>query len=128
MDRYVDLQTGMNEEQDPESTIDAETSLCWKCKHGICVKETEQERIYHANMRGLPGFGNLGGPQPPGADQFGIFEEAPFREQSDEEPELLEHTVEHERVKTICFWRPAGVQSPPILTANVQQCNRFEQQ
>lgn len=114
----------MNDDQPDE--INAEQSLCWKCKHGLCVKESETERVYHANMRGMPGM-----PPPSGAEGgFGIFEEMSFQEGGDEDEgeELIEHTIEHERIKTICYWRPAGVEnSPPILVSKVQQCSRFEE-
>lgn len=110
----------MNDDKPQE--IDAQQSKCWICKHGLCVKESETERVYHANMRGMP-------PSPDG-ESFGIFEEMPFQEggNEDDSEEIIEHTIEHERIKTICYWRPTGIEnSPPILVAKVQQCSRFEQ-
>ena len=109
---------------DNTNDVNAEKSLCWKCQYGICVKESETERVYHANMRGLPGGGGI-----PGQEQFGIFDEMPFKDgDNEEDPELIEHTIEHERIKTICFWKPEGTgASPPILVSKVDQCSRFEE-
>ena len=117
----------MNDEQSNE--LNAECSKCWKCKFGLTVKESETERVYHANMRGFPG-GMPGMPPPQDPLSQSIFDDLPYQEggDSDDEdgPELIEHTVEHERIKTICYWRPAGVEnSPPILVSKVDQCSRF---
>jgi len=103
-----------------DKELNAECSLCWKCKFALCIQETEQERVYHAGM--FP-------QQPPsGTNEFGMFDSMPFEESNEEpEEELLEHIIEHERVKAVCFYKPAGVEnSPPILVANVKQCNAFE--
>jgi hypothetical protein len=87
----------------------AEKSLCWTCKFGLCVQETERERFVHPGPQGEPD-----------GDVFG----APFNEP--EGLDIVEHTIVHERVKTVCFWKPEGVtQSPPILVAVVSKCNRF---
>lgn len=101
-----------------DESMNAQASMCWTCKHGLCIKESEQERLY--NFRGVPGQ------QEPDANQFGLFGETPYGEDNEEAAELVEHTVENERIKTICFWRPEGMNAPPILVANVLQCNRHE--
>ncbi|MCV0439831.1 MAG: hypothetical protein K5880_14480 [Hydrogenophaga sp.] len=122
----------MNDDKQDES-LNAECSLCWKCKFGVCVKESETERIQHINMRGMGMPPGMMPPPQQGVEGFGLFEDAPFTEGDevggDEDgPELIEHTVEHERIKTICYWRPAGIEnSPPILVSKVDQCNRFEE-
>lgn len=122
----------MNDDKQDDG-LNAECSLCWKCKFGLCVKESETERIYHSNMRGFPGMPPGMMPPPPqqGVEGFGLFEDAPYTEGDDDDeegPELIEHTVEHERIKTICYWRPSGLQnSPPILVSKVDQCSRFEE-
>jgi hypothetical protein len=98
--------------------INAKNSLCWTCKFGICVEETETERLFHENLREILdddesnslnldiAFGSSESEQPPG---------------------LIEHTICHERVKAVCFWKPADLPSgPPILVANVRQCSRYE--
>lgn len=92
----------------------AEQSKCWQCKFGLCVQEIEREHIFHAGQA----------PE----DPFGVRQ---FGEATEEEgaiPDLIEHTLEHDRVRTLCFWRPEGVRfSPPILIAMVTKCSRFEQ-
>ena len=96
--------------------IDAEKSLCWKCKHGVCVQETEQEFLLHSGMTGdcpgeLPEF-DLG------IEGFG---------EEPESAELSEHVIEHERVKTVCFWLAPNAKEPtPILGAKVTKCSGFE--
>ena len=91
--------------------MNAENSICWNCKFGICIKETEQERIFHT------------GDEETLEDPYDIFNE------QQKSPEVLETTIEHERTKTICFWKPEGVEdSPPILVAKVEQCNRFKKE
>ena len=40
--------------------VNPRKSKCWTCKFGMCVGESELERVYHANMRGI------GGPSPMG--------------------------------------------------------------
>jgi len=95
----------MNEE--PELP-DAEKSMCWTCKFGICVRETEIEKMYH--------------PAPEGEKTSDVFD---FQEEPT--PEIIEHIIEHKRVKTICYWRPDNIQqSPPILIGKVEQCNRYK--
>lgn len=108
---------------DEENKLNAECSLCWKCRFGMCVKESETERVYHANMRGM---------MPPSQqmeDGFNLFADASFDDNNDEDDaDLIEHTIEHERIKTICYWRPNGIENtPPIGVGMVHQCSRFEQ-
>lgn len=93
-------------------TEDAKRSLCWNCKHGICVKETTQEIV-------LP-------PMMDGRHEHEVREE--WQEQSTEQSaDMTPIAIEQDRVKAICFWRPAHIKdAPPILVANIQQCNRFE--
>jgi len=89
---------------------DATNSVCWKCKHGICVAESEMEPVFQ-----------LGG-MPPDPSAVDIFEGTPYGEDQSEET-----VIEHKRIKAVCFWKPLGLEkSPPILVANVKQCNRFE--
>jgi len=100
---------------DNNKGLDAKCSLCWKCKFGICIQEQEQEDAY------LVGDG-----QPRQRSEFEAFE-TPYEEENEESSELIQ-TVEHKRVKAICYWKPEQVEvSPPILVANVKQCSRFEQ-
>ena len=88
-------------------TKEAKTSKCWKCKHGICVRESESELVF--------GSGNESE-----ADHFDLFNGG------GEKPDLTE--VEHEHVKGICFWRPEGITgTPPIVISNVKECSRFEE-
>lgn len=95
--------------------IDAEKSLCWQCKFGVCVQENEQEKVYQPNLGGMSSR--------PIED---TFSEPSFEEEREVDNDIIEHTIEHERVKTICFWRPDTTkESPPILVAKVLKCNRF---
>jgi len=109
-------------EQEPQ--VDPKRSKCWQCRFGMTVHESELERVYHAGMSGM------GLPQPPSND-FDIFDGTPYQDAPPSPPEgegeLIEHTIEHERIKTICFWRPAGIEAPPIVVANVKDCSRFEE-
>ena len=87
----------------------AKDSLCWNCKFGVCIQETERERFVHPGMHA---------PEDP-------FAQPEFDEEA--MPDIIEHVISHERVKTICFWKPEGVtQSPPIIVSFVNSCSRFE--
>lgn len=96
--------------------LNAKSSLCWTCKHGLCIQEQEEEKILSGVMTGMP------------EDNF----MDPFDASTDEEVStngVVEQIIEHERIKTICFWRPEQIKdSPPVLAAKVSQCNRFEAQ
>ena len=99
----------MNDE--PEE-LTVESTLCWRCKHGMTIHETEQEHVFHKG--------------PSNEDPEDIFPMGGFDET--EEPDLIQHTVELQRIKTICYWRPEGVEhSPPIGVAFVKKCSRFEE-
>ena len=79
---------------------DARTSLCWNCKFGVCTKEIVIENRFQPGER-----------------------ENPFSESPPSEEEIVEVKVEN--VKTVCFWRPQGVnEAPPILMSYVKDCNR----
>jgi len=91
--------------------LKAEESKCWTCKFGICVKETEQERVSYES------------PNEKQEDTYDIFNE------SQQTPEVIDTVIEHARVKTICFWRPENVKdSPPILVSKIEECNRFKKE
>ena len=93
----------MNDEI-PEAN--AKHSMCWDCKFGICVRESEVEKMFHPAM---------------GEGPTNVFDE------QQNTPDIIEHSIEHKRVKTICFWRPKNIeQAPPILIGKVEQCNRYE--
>ena len=97
--------------------IDAKSSLCWKCKYGMWVKDTEQERVFHAGM--------TGGPPDDSVSPFDICESV---EDDEETMDIVEHTIEHERVRAVCFWGVKNVApSPPITVACVQNCNCFSE-
>jgi hypothetical protein len=90
---------------------EAKLSLCWNCKHGICIKETEQELM-------MP----MEAPQKE-------REVKEIWEAADEKPpqDMMPIAIEQDRIKAICFWRPPHIKdAPPILVANVKQCSRFE--
>ncbi len=103
----------MNDE--PEE-LTAKSTLCWQCKYGMTIQEVEQEHVYHQNLKNLSE-----------EDDFPL---TTFDQDEDmpQEHDIIEHTVQHQRIKTICYWRPEGVEhSPPIGVAFVKQCSRFEE-
>lgn len=105
----------MNEEQEKP---DATKSICWNCQHGMCVQETQRNHLIHG---GMPNFGQ---PEQDSMDGFNIDS---FGGDEDESSEIFEYVIEEETVKTICFWRPQGIEhAPPIAVAHVDKCNRFE--
>ena len=107
-----------NEDDEPR----VEQSLCWTCKHGMCIREVHQEHLL--NLGGLPGMQ----PGPPrGEDPFGIQGDMPFNNQQGEGIEG--QIVEHEHIRSVCFWRPSTIKdAPPLLIGFIKQCNRFEKQ
>jgi len=101
----------MNEQ---EPVLDAKRSLCWTCKHGMCVQETESQTMLHDPLPGPP-------PQKP--DIFTQFEEPSTQ---DDNGPLLEH-VTLRRIQAMCFWRPSNVSNaPPLRVSEITQCNRHE--
>lgn len=110
----------MNESENDEPR--AEQSLCWTCEYGMCVRETHQEHLLQIG-RGLP-------PGTPGEDPFGIQGDMPFNNQ-DGEGEPAEMFIEHDHVRSVCFWRPAWVKdAPPLLSpllmGYIRQCSQFK--
>lgn len=92
----------------------ARNSKCWNCIYGLCIQETEQEQ--HAIFSGANPDGNTD-------TEFQLFE----GQSPPAMPEITEHTVEQERVKTLCFWRPKDIENaPPILISFVKDCSRFQ--
>jgi len=105
---------------DEPKELDVQSTLCWRCKHGLTILETQQEHVYHQGLKHISG------------EEEDLFRLTEFGqdEMPDErnEPELIEHTVEHKRIKTICYWRPDGIEvTPPIGVAYVKECSRFEE-
>ena len=93
--------------------ITAKNSLCWTCKHGICVQEQQQDKLYHPT-------GNIHKEEP-----NGWLDNDP----DEEEVEVLEQIIETNKPKTICFWRPNDTpNSIPMLMAFIASCNRYEKQ
>lgn len=99
--------------------LDAKTSLCWTCKHGLCVQETGIQTMMHE-----PTVDKM---QPKDVlDSFGEFEDDELTEGPSVEMPILEHVTVHS-VQAICYWRPPTVQnSTPIRVSQVTQCNRYE--
>jgi hypothetical protein len=42
--------------------------------------------------------------------------------------DFKQHTVEHERVKSICYYRPTDRDLPIIVMSHVSKCNRYERE
>jgi hypothetical protein len=100
----------------------AKKSLCWTCKHGLCIQETEQEHIAYVND---PIVGNQSREDDYGLNLDSLLAGEPAGDQGDE---LQEHLVEHERVRTVCYYQPGERDTPPIAMSNVAQCNRYVKQ
>lgn len=91
--------------------LNAQNSKCWTCNHGICLQESEIEQL-----TGLP-MEEEDGP----VDPFN-FKDSDEAEEAEEGSAIIERA----RVKAICFWRPAGLESPPILVGQVKECSRYQ--
>lgn len=99
----------MNEANDEPN---AQQSLCWNCKHGMCIRETHQEHLLNFGMPGMP----------PRQDDDPF--EMPFNQ---EDGDALGHIVEHEHIRSVCFWRPDTIKdAPPILIGFIKECSQFE--
>jgi hypothetical protein len=95
-----------------EEQTNAEKSLCWTCKYGLCLQEVEQQTMVHDALDEMP----------PAANPF----DDPGFEEEHKEPAPHVHHISASRVQAICFWRPATVpNSPPIRVSEVRQCNRY---
>lgn len=47
---------------------------------------------------------------------------------SNTQNDFKQHTVEHERVKAICYYRPIDRDVPIIAMSHVTKCNRYEKE
>jgi len=95
-----------------ETDLNARTSKCWNCEHGMCVNEDENQTI----------FGEGAAPQP-GHDT--IFEDA--GEEDAGPSELFTQFLTAKRVQAICYWHPVEGAAPhPVRVAHVTQCSRFK--
>lgn len=84
-----------------------EQSLCWRCKHGICIQESERELMLPMMEEDRP--------QESWRDTSNEINEGPT-------------LIEHNRIRAICFWKPDGIkESPPIIVGNIQKCSRFNE-
>lgn len=94
-----------------EQELNAKESICWKCKHGLCISESELRSVY--------------GPGEEKAQNI-------FSSETDEEPaseeDMQELIIPSSKVRTICFWKPEFISvAPPIMLSLVNECNRFEE-
>lgn len=94
----------MNEQ---EGELNATQALCWSCKYGICIQESERELVMPTNEE-----------QPQDTDE--TWRGSPPQQGTGP------IVIEHDQIRTICFWRPEHIKdAPPIMVGNVKQCNRF---
>lgn len=98
-----------------QPTLDAKASLCWTCKHGLCVQETGRQTQVHESFPEEPSQPNEA------LDPFGEF-----GDETPPEVPTVAHITVHS-VQAICYWRPPTAQnSLPIRVSEVIQCNRYE--
>lgn len=96
-----------------DKELNAKESICWKCKHGLCISETELRSIY--------------GPGEEKEKNIFITEDEEEEEVSPEE-DMQELIIPSSKVRTICFWKPESIGvAPPIMLSLVNECNRFEE-
>jgi hypothetical protein len=91
-----------------EQELSAKESLCWTCKHGLCIRETELKSFYGS---------------PDQKEEENIFESAPKNE---DEEEIQEVILPSTKLRTTCFWRPDSVENaPPIILSKIEECSRY---
>jgi hypothetical protein len=98
-----------------DETLDPEKSLCWQCKHGLCIKESERQTVIHQGMTPI--------------DEEPQELHHPFEIVPDEETEESTnvHEIDISRVAGVCYWSPAGKAVTPVKVGQVNRCNRFEE-
>jgi len=82
--------------------------LCWTCKFGLCVRQTDKATIF------LP-------------DESEDKKE--WEEDTDEAvvPEVKPTEIKNDGYTVICFWNPTKSKSmEPVQFAEVTECNRYE--
>lgn len=103
----------MSEENmnDESKDLNARTSKCWNCKHGMCVNEDENQTVFAEGN--TPHLG----------------ESTIFPEEDDEEigpGELFTQFLTAKRVQAICYWHPTeNAAIHPVRVAHVTQCSRY---
>jgi hypothetical protein len=94
--------------------LDAEKSLCYTCKYGMCIQEEELQHII-PQIAELPNTRFVDEEE----DMFGVGEE-----------EIIQGEHMHfvaKRVQAICYWRPYNVKdAPPVRVGEVSQCSRYD--
>lgn len=96
---------------------DAKKSLCWTCKFGLCVQEKEQANLAYIDSEVGHTEDN---------DEYGLGIDNLLGDSSPDPAELREHVVEHERVKTICFYRNDNRDTPIVAMSHILKCNRYQ--
>jgi hypothetical protein len=102
-----------------KDNLDPEKSLCWTCKHGLCLKQEEHANLSHT------GFPGNSGNNTPDYLPSNVFDEA----QGGGE-ELERHEIRSTKVCSICHYIPPGrADIPPTINiAVITQCNRYEEE
>lgn len=95
--------------------LDPKTSKCWTCRWGLCVKETEHQSLF----------------APSTEEPRNIFADSEDEDHENPSPQDLSETIlGNSKIKSVCFWKPAGVASTPIFPFDamgiVHDCNRYE--
>lgn len=85
---------------EPEEALNPQKSLCWKCKHGMALHESETQTFM----------------------QPGIVPGNPFEGQGDE-PGINQVSLEMDKVRSVCFW---NAKFSPLVFGRVTECSRYE--
>lgn len=89
----------MSNEEDEK--LDSKSSLCWKCKHGLSINQSDMQSFFSPSMT-------------PGND---------FEGETDQ-PGVSEVRFHTQKATSVCFWRP---NLAPLIFNHVTECNRYEE-
>ena len=91
---------------DDEEELKPKNSLCNTCKFGLCLEENEIQTFVHpAIIKG---------------NEF---------ESESEQPGVNQVSFPMNKVRSVCFWRPQGLQTgmiAPLVFNCVTECSRHE--
>lgn len=93
-------------EEDEDGPLEITESKCNTCRYGLCAKEKDLQVFF----------------------QPGMVEGNPFENES-AQPGLNQVAFEVEKVRSVCFWRPVGMQHnivSPLLFNCVTDCSKYE--
>lgn len=96
----------MSDEDEDDKPLTPQDSKCNTCKFGLCLEDKDIQSFFQ-----------------PGMVEGNSFDSEP------EKPGLNQVSFAMMKVRSVCFWRPAGMQTgmiSPLVFNCVSECSKYE--